>query len=261
MQYINLVLCCVCLCAIGRAAAQPKAGSTSALPWAAKLDNVSPVREQPAADIPLHSSPNAIEPAAAKDPDLLLQAAPLDVAAIAADLGLADSSDEHERSLDAAESGDISTADPAAEQQSIADQMASATADLNTIVNETLSAATTIAETNASDAAAPVVEEPVAAPGPRNIVDVLVDQGLMSAEEANTLTMRGHRGLLHAAPTAMAHAQLIDPTMVEPMVEPEVVVPAVAVPVVVPVVEQQNNTALADEHQGTACTSIVVTVC
>jgi hypothetical protein len=244
------VLCCVCLWVGGRAAVQPNAESTSALPSAARLHNLSPARGHHAADSPLQSSPDEIESAQAMHPDVLAQAANLDPVAVAADLGPDDSFIENERSLDTEVASSTSTTESTSEQQSAADQMAAATADLNTgVIEDALSTAAT----NANDSDATVVEESAAVPGPRNIVDVLVDQGLMSAEEANTLTMRGHRGLLHAAPNAMAHAQLIDPTMVvEPEVVAEVVVPAVAVPVV----EQQNNTMLADEQQGTAYTSI-----
>eukprot|EP00953_Heterococcus_sp_UTEX-ZZ885_P025063 13643-Heterococcus_DN1.PRE.2 len=255
-HHIGLVLCCVCLLVGGRAADQPNAESTSALPWAASLDSESPAEEQHAADNPVQSPGNAVDSAEAVDPDLLSRAATLDPVAVAADLGLDDSSIENERSLDATTSGSTSTAKPTSEQQSLADEMAAATADLNAgVIEDALSAAATNAEATANDSNTTVAEEPAAVPGPRNIVDVLVDQGLMSAEQANTLTMRGHRGLLHAAPPpAMAHAQLIDPTMV---VEPEVIAEPVVVPAVtVPVVEQQNNTASADEQQGTTYTSI-----
>jgi hypothetical protein len=260
MHHISLVLCCVCLLVGGRAADQPDAESTSALPWAASLDSESLAEEQHAADNPIQSPGNAVDSAEAVDPDLLSQAASLNPVAVAADLGLDDSFIENERSLDTEASSSTSTAESGSEQQSTADQMAAATADLNAGAGEdALSAAATNAETTANDSDTTVAAEPAAVPGPRNIVDVLVDQGLMSAEEANTLTMRGHRGLLHAAPPpAMAHAQLIDPTMVvELEVVAEVVVPAVTVPVVA----QQNNTMLTDEQQGSTTPLYVVTAC
>jgi hypothetical protein len=261
MHHISLVLCCVCLLVGGRAADQPNAESTSALPWAARLDSESSAEEQHTADSPLQSSANAVGSAEAVDPDLLSQAASLDPVAVAADLGLDDSFIENERSLDTEASSSTSTAESGSEQQSTADQMAAATADLNAgAVEDALSTAATNAETTANDSDVTVAAEPAAVPGPRNIVDVLVDQGLMSAEEANTLTMRGHRGLLNAAPPpAMAHAQLIDPTMI---VEPEVVVEVVVVPAVtVPVLAQQNSTMLTDEQQGSTTPLYVVTAC